>query len=125
MLGLSGTVSVVQQNLGVPPSGEWDATTMGAIGPFQASGGRPLRMYATGQPDPATLINAGYYDPLEYMPRGWREYVQGGSAPGTFWRDLGVANSQIPQWAWLTLGVMFMGFGYYIHRKRKRRARAK
>jgi hypothetical protein len=80
-------------------------------------------MYPTGEPDAATLINAGYYDPMDYMPRAWRNYVQGGDAPGTFWRDLGVASNQIPQWVWLGIGVLFVGVGYYIHRKGKRRTR--
>jgi len=119
MLGLNGTVNVVQQNLGVPQTGQWDATTMGAMASFQAAGNRPLQMYATGEPDPATLINSGYYDPLEAMPSSWRQYVQGGQAPGTFWRDLGVASNQVPQWAWLFMGVLFVGLGYYVHRKRR------
>jgi hypothetical protein len=94
--------------------------TIGALAPFQDSGQGPLPMFPSGQPDPATLINLGYYDPLDDMPRAQLDYLEGAERPGTFWRDLGVASNQVPQWVWIALGVVFLGLGYYTHRKRQK-----
>jgi hypothetical protein len=120
---MSGSVNAVQQMLGVPTTSCWDATTLGALAPFQQSGMGALPMHPTGEPDPATLINAGYYNPLDYLSRAQVEYLQGGAAPGTFWRDLGVASNQVPQWVWIGLGVGFVGLGYWTYRSRRARAR--
>jgi hypothetical protein len=117
-----GGVQVVQSKLGVAPTNRWDAATLSALAPFQATGSGPLAMYPTGEPDPATLINAGYYDPLQVLPRSWSEYATGGPAPGTFWRDLRVSSNQVPQWIWLALGIVLVSVGYYTYRRRARRS---
>jgi len=124
MYGLSGNIEAVQRNLGVPSSGTWDALTSGALPSYQQVGRGALPMFPTGQPDPATLINLGYYDPLQDMPMRQRVYLEGGERPGTFWRDLGVAGSQVPQWAWLAIGALALGLAYWSHRKDRPKRRA-
>jgi len=118
---LGGPVETVQQNLGVPVTGAWDAVTMGALAPYQQGADGPLSMFPSGQPDPATLINLGYYDPVEDMPRAQREYLEGGARPTTFWRDLATASNQVPQWVWIALGAACVGLGYYTLRKPEKR----
>jgi hypothetical protein len=122
MLGL-GSLDVVQRNLGIAQSGQWDAQTMASMTVFQDSGQGALAMYPTGQPDPATLINLGYYDPIEDMPRKQRDYLEGGERPSTFLRDLGTASNQVPQWIWIALGVFFTGLAYYTYRKRQKKGK--
>ena len=115
-----GSIDVVQRNLGIPVTNEWDAQTMAAVTIYQDSGRGPLATFPTGQPDPATLVNLGYYDPLEDMPARQREYLEGGERPGTFLRDLGTASNQVPRWVWIAVGVLFLGMAYYTHRKREK-----
>jgi hypothetical protein len=117
-------LKAVQHTLGVPATQRWDAMTLGALPVFQQTGMGALPMYPTGEPDPATLINAGYYDPLQYLPRAQVQYLQGGARPGSFWRDVGVASNQIPQWIWIGLGVGLCGLGYWTYRNRRARGRA-
>ncbi len=120
---LNGFIEIVQTNLGVPKSGQWDATTAGALAPYQGGGRGPLAMYPTGQPDPATLINLGYYDPIELLSRGQRSYLEGTAEPTTFWRDLATASNQVPRWAWLVMGALFVGMGYYVYKQRTKAGR--
>lgn len=119
MYGL-GDVSNVQQNLGVPVTGNWDARTSGALAPYQQGSSAPLIMHPTGQPDPATLINLGHYDPRDYLPRAQRTYLEGGARPGTFFRDLGTASNQVPQLVWLLVGSGLVALGYYVYRKQSK-----
>jgi hypothetical protein len=80
-------------------------------------------MYPTGQPDPATLINLGQYDPRDYLTRAQRSYLEGGARPGTFFRDLGTASNQVPQLVWLLVGSSLLGLGYYVYRKQSKSRR--
>ncbi len=80
-------------------------------------------MFPTGEPDPATLINLGYYDPMQLLPRAQREYLSGGEKPGTFWRDLTTAANQVPRVAYLILGAAFVGLGIYTYREHRREKR--
>jgi hypothetical protein len=73
-------------------------------------------MYPTGRPDPATLINLGYYDPIEQLTSSQRAYLEGTGEQGTFWRDLATASNQVPRWAWVVLGALFVGMGYMAYR---------
>lgn len=118
MYGLNGPVELAQRHLGVPESGVWDAATSGAVAVYQQGPGA-LPMFPSGAPDPATLINLGYYDPLEHLPRAQLAFLEGGERPGTFWRDLATASNQIPRWAWLVLGALLLGLGYYSYRKNR------
>lgn len=115
---LGGPVDLVQRRLGVPVSNEWDPVTLGAMAAFQ--GGRPggFPMSPHGHPDPATLINLGYYDPIAESSPKQRAYLQGGEKPGTFGRDLAGAANQVPWWAWIAVGVGLMGLGYASWRRR-------
>jgi hypothetical protein len=112
MQGLGTALDVAQRNLGIPVSSHWDAATLGALAPYQASGRGPLKMFAVGHPDPATLINLGYYDPIEELPKDQRDFLDGAAKPTTFWRDLATASNQVPMWAWIVLGVGLLGLGY-------------
>lgn len=116
---LSGTLDILQQKLGVPPSGKWDPITMGALAAFQA-GNKGLM--PTGHPDVPTLALLGYYDPVEQVPNRWGEYLEGaGKKPGTFARDLASASNQAPQWAWLAVGAVFLGVGFWTWRKSQKK----
>lgn len=121
MLGLSalGDIADLQATLGVPQSNEWDRTTLAAISTYQGRNQGALRMHVTGTPDPATLINLGYYDPLKELPRKQAAFLAGeGAQPTTLWRDLATLSNQVPQWIWLLLGAGMVGIGYYVHRKK-------
>lgn len=97
-------LAILQQKLGLPGSGLWDAGTQAALVKFQMAAGLP----ATGDPDPATLAKAGVYDPLAEAPTG----------KGTFGRDVVTAFNQVPQWAWLVLGGVSLTVAYLAYRKR-------
>jgi hypothetical protein len=112
-----GTIDIVQKKLGVPVTNDWDAVTLGAMTAYQASKVGPLPMLPHGHPDPPTLINLGYYDPVDELPADQRRYVEGGDKPGTFFRDLGTASNQVPQWAWIVMGIGLIAFGYYTYRQ--------
>ena len=66
-----------------------------------------LPMFPHGHPDPATLINAGAYNPHDEWSRDELAYIEGGAAPSSFGRDLQGVSNQIPQWVWLTAGGLF------------------
>ena len=66
---MASSLETIQHNLGVPVTPSWDAVTSGAIAPYQGGERGPLPMYPTGEPDPATLINLGYYDPKGNVTR--------------------------------------------------------
>lgn len=83
---------------------------------FQSSGQGPHPMIAHGHPDANTLINMGDYDPLEHWPKSQRAFVQNGDKPGTFFRDLGTVNNQVPQWAWLVMAGTFSLLAYLSYR---------
>jgi hypothetical protein len=76
-------------------------------------------MFPNGHPDPPTLINLGYYDPVEELPAAQRRYVEGGDRPSTFFRDLGTASNQVPQWGWIALGAGLLLFGYWTYHQSK------
>lgn len=108
-----GTIDILQKKLGVPPSGQWDPITMGALAAFQAS---QKTLMPTGHPDVPTLATLGYYDPVAELSPKWASYVDGGKRPGTLGRDLASASNQAPQWAWLAVGALFLGVGYWTWR---------
>lgn len=121
MLGLSalGGVADLQAALGVPQTNEWDQATLAAISTYQGRNQGELSMHVTGTPDPATLINLEYYDPLKELPRKQAKFLAGErDQPTTLWRDLATLSNQIPQWVWLLLGGGLIGIGYYAYRKK-------
>jgi hypothetical protein len=124
MFGISalGSVSDVQGQLGVPNTNEWDAATLAALARFQGQDGGELKMHVTGVADPATLINLGYYDPMDELPRKQAQYLAGDrDQPTTFWRDTATLSNQVPQWIWIVAGVAMTGFGYWVYRRNKKR----
>jgi hypothetical protein len=113
----------VQQKLGVQASGAWDAGTSGAVLAFQQGGSGTYPMQATGHPDPATLLNLGYYAPADVLAEDWLGYLNGGEKPGTFWRDVCASIDQVPRWAWATAAVGFGAFAYMAYRTDKKRGK--
>ena len=85
--------------------------------------GAGLPMHPHGHPDPTTLINMGLYDPNEHWSKAQLNYIQGGSRPNSFTRDLQGVSNQIPQWAWLAAGVVFAGVGIYFYNKEANKKR--
>jgi hypothetical protein len=115
-------LTAVQQRLGVPATAHWDGMTLGAIRAYQSGGRGVYPMQATGHPDPATLANLGYYDPLALMDPAQADWVTGkDSKPGTYLRDLAGATNQVPQWAWLATGALLLGLGWWgWHQSKKK-----
>jgi hypothetical protein len=124
MFGLSalgGDLPQLQRRLGVSQTDRWDTATLQAIATYQGRSGQPLEMHVTGVPDPATLINLGYYDPVSELPRRQADYLAGNTEPPmTFWRDTATISNQVPQWIWIVAGAGMLGVGYYIYRKNRR-----
>ena len=124
MYALSGSVDVVQKKLGVPITNDWDTVTRGALTVYQ--GAHKLTafpMSPTGQPDPPTLVNLDYYDPLEQLNPNWAAYVDGKrEKPGTFGRDLAGVSNTVPQWAWIATGIVLLGLGYFSWRQSRKKA---
>lgn len=117
-------ITRVQQRLGVPQTGVWDGTTDGAILAFQQTAkGQAFPMDPTGHPDPATLMNLGYYAPGDVFTEEWANYLAGGAKPGHYWRDVRASIDQVPRWAWATIAVAFGAFGYMAYRTDKKRGR--
>lgn len=81
---------------------------------YQRKGGG-LPMHPHGHPDPTTLINMGLYDPNEHWANSQSNYIHGGQRPNTIMRDLQGVSNQIPQWAWLVAGTLFVGAGIYYY----------
>jgi hypothetical protein len=125
MLGLSalGDISDIQAKLGVPKTNEWDRSTLAAISTYQGRQGGELEMHITGSPDPATLINLGYYNPVDELPRRYASFLEGSTdQPSTLGRDLATLSNQVPQWIWIVSGIGMLGVGYYIYRRNKKGA---
>jgi len=111
-----------QRRLGVPVTGRWDAATTGAAAAYQQKPGGAHRMYPHGKVDPPTLVNLGYYDPVDILPRRLQAYAAGrGDRPSMFFRDLRGASNQVPRWAWGIATVAFGWVAYRAWRKRQRR----
>jgi len=117
------TLDVLQSRLGVPSTGTWDGATYAALRTYQQRGHGEYPMNATGRPDPATLLNLGYYVPEESFPSAQRAFLATGEAPGTFMRDVGTAIDQVPRWAWGIGTVAFGLFAYLAYRGDKKRGR--
>jgi len=83
---------------------------------FQRTMKTGLPMFPSGHPDPATLINAGVYDPAASWSAAQASYLQGGKKPSTFLRDLRGASNQVPSWGWLAVGGVFLLLGYLSYR---------
>jgi hypothetical protein len=126
MFGLSaalGDIAETQAKLGVPTTNQWDRATLAALSTYQGRGKGELKMHVTGVPDPATLINLGYYDPLLDLPRRHSDFLAGRQdAPTTFWRDLASMSNQVPQWIWIVAGVGMVGVGVYVYRQNQKEA---
>ncbi len=116
-------IQQVQQRLGVQQSGRWDAATDGGLLAYQQSAKGSYAMDPNGHPDPATLVNLGYYTPGELFTEEWADYLAGGAKPGHFGRDLRAAIDQVPRWAWGTLAAGFGIFAYMAWRTDKKRAK--
>lgn len=112
-----GDTSVVQKRLGVPATGKWDAATRGAMIAYQQSRGGPLPVVPSGHPDPNTLINLGYYDPLDHMAHSQVDYLGGGEYPSGVGRDVVGVFNQVPRWAWLGLGAGMLVMAYVSYRR--------
>lgn len=122
---MSTGITRVQQKLGVQQSGEWNNATAGAVLAFQQTGKGQFPMTPTGHPDPATLVNLGYYAPTDALTTPWADYLAGGDKPGHFWRDLRTSIDQVPRWAWGTVAVAFGAFGYMAYRTDRKREKTK
>lgn len=109
-------VQLAQQRLGVRSSGTWDNATDGAVLAFQQRGKGTYPMDPHGHPDPATLLNIGYYAPGDIFPARWEDYLEGGEKPGTFMRDIDTAIDQVPRWVWGTMGAAFGIFAWMAWR---------
>jgi hypothetical protein len=118
-------IQQVQQRLGVHASGQWDSATDGALLAYQQSAkGATYGMDPNGHPDPATLVNLGYYAPADLFTEEWASYLAGtGKKPGHFGRDLRASIDQVPRWAWALLAVSFGGFAYMAYRTDKKRGK--
>lgn len=92
---------------------------------FQTTGQGPHPMIPHGHPDPNTLINMDQYDPVQHWPSSQRDYVQNGEKPGTFLRDLGTVNNQVPQWAWFVMAGTFSLVAYFAYRRHRKGKRKK
>lgn len=128
MLGISalGGVADIQAKLRVPQTDTWDPATRAAVAAYQGSGRGELDMHVTGLPDPATLINLGYYDPLDELPARQVDFLLGRTTePSTIWRDTATMSNQVPQWIWIVFGGVFVGTGYYLYRRNRREAKGK
>lgn len=121
---MPSSITSVQQKLGVSQSGRWDSSTDGALIAFQQTAkGQAYAMDPNGHPDPATLVNLGYYAPADVFTQEWTDYLSGGPKPGHFGRDLRASIDQVPRWAWVTLAVAFGGFAYMAYKTDKKRGR--
>lgn len=120
-LGALGGILDVQATLGVPQTNTWDRATLAALSTYQGRQHGELAMHITGSPDPATLINLGYYDPIDELPRRHADFLAGRSdQPSTLGRDLATLSNQVPQWVWIVLGTGMFGVGYYIYRRNRK-----
>lgn len=106
---------IVQQHLGIPQTGKWDAVTDGALVAYQHRAAT-YTMSPDGHVDPATLANLGYYDPAQLFADDLALSASGGAHPSTFVRDLETAIDQVPRWAWGTTAVLFGLFAYLSYR---------
>jgi hypothetical protein len=80
--------------------------------------GSGLPMYPHGRPDPATLINMGFYDPATMWSDSQKRYLEGGPKPSSLLRDLQGVSNQIPQWVWLAAGGTLLVLGLMAMRKK-------
>jgi hypothetical protein len=96
------------------------ASTVDLVSYQSKSPASAMPMYPHGHPDPATLVSQGLYDPLAQWSSKQSDYLRGGSAPSTIRRDLqGISNS-VPQWAWLSLGGLFLVMGIVAYRRQRK-----
>jgi hypothetical protein len=100
--------SLVQQKLGVSETDAWNQQTEAALATWQGQHGIDV----SGNPDPISLAAMTVYDPVAGAPRSFHESLATGKEPGTFGRDYATVMNQIPRWAWLALGVSFVGLAY-------------
>lgn len=100
------------QKLGIPGQKDYSPTVRQAVQQFQSAQG----LIATGEADPATLAEAGVYDPVAGVSKKFTKYLSGGKEPGGFGRDISSAMNQVPGWLWLTLGVGMSGLAYLAYR---------
>ncbi len=80
-----------------------------------------LPMFPHGHPDPATLINAGVYDQKSNWSAAQLAYIEGGSKPSTFGRDLQGVSNQVPRWIWISAGGVFVALGIMAYRQTVKR----
>src|SRR5258706_5905490 len=118
---MSGLLQV-QKTLGIKSSGTWDGSTRGAVLAYQQSGKAQYPMDPNGHPDPATLVNLGYYAPPDVFTDDWSAYLSGGTKPGHFGRDLRTSIDQVPRWTWFTLAGVFGAFAYIAWKREKKRS---
>lgn len=116
-------IQVVQQHLGVPATGVWDAVTDGGILAYQRTGKGAYPMSANGHPDPATLANLGYYAPGDIFTKAWADYLGGGAKPSSYGRDVETSIDQVPRWVWGTLGAAFTVFAVMAYRTDQKRGK--
>lgn len=113
-----GSIELLQKKLGVPATGKWDSMTVGALAAFQAG---QKALIPTGHPDVPTLALLGYYDPVAQLSPKWAAYVDGdGAKPSTLGRDLASASNQAPRWAWLAVGAVLLGVGFWTWKKSRK-----
>ena len=120
---LSGPVEDLVSKLGLPAGSGWAAVTPAALIALQQAGGA-YPMLPSGRFDPQTALNVGYYKIEDAFSPAQVAYVKAnGAKPGSLGRDIATLSAQVPQWAWLILGVGFLGLGGYVYYRSRKKAR--
>lgn len=108
--------ALVQQKVGQSPTDAWSQPLEQALLSYQSQHG----ITPTGNPDPFTLWAMQIYDPVAGAPSSFQQEVATGKPAGHFGRDLATVTSQVPRWAWITVGLAFAGLSYFAWRRRGR-----
>jgi hypothetical protein len=114
---LHGPVDDLVSKLGLPAGSGWGAITPAALIVLQRAGGL-YPMMPSGRFDAPTALNAGYYKLEDGFSPAQVAYIKATTPampPSSLGRDFATMSAQVPQWAWLALGVGFLGLGGYLY----------
>lgn len=121
---LHGPVDDLAKKLGLPAGSDWSAITPAALMQMQRAAG-VYPMQPSGRFDAQTALNAGYYKLEDAFSPAQVSYIKAnGTKPGSLGRDIATMSAQIPQVAWILLGVGFLGLGGYIYYRARKTAQA-